>query len=82
MYEHLFSFRFFALKGYYKIEHSSLRCAGGPCWLFYMCVYVSPKLLIYPSPVFPLGNHKFIFYEFISVLCLLLDATYYRMVFV
>ena len=27
------------------------------------CVYVAPKILIYPTlPLFPLGNHKFVFY--------------------
>ena len=67
----LFSFRFSALKGYYRIEHSSLCSPVGPCWLFCMHVYVSPKLLIYPSPVFPVGDRKFIFCvcEFISAFC-------------
>ena len=33
-------------------------------------VYANPKLLIDPSPTFPFGSHKFVFYvcEFISVL--------------
>ena len=31
-------------------------------YLFYMCVYVNPTLLISPShPCFPFGNHKFVF---------------------
>ena len=24
---------------------------------------MNPKLLIYPSPPFPFGNHKFVFYD-------------------
>ena len=52
--------------GYYRI------LSRGPCaikevlvdYLFYIyqCVFVNPKLLVYPStPCFPFGNHKFVF---------------------
>ena len=52
-----------------NIDYSSLWYTVGPCWLLSIlctvCVYINPKLLIYPSPFpspFPFGNHKFVFY--------------------
>ena len=45
----------FPLRLSQNIEHHSL-CYAVDCCLFYivLCVYVNPKLLIYPSPLFPL----------------------------
>jgi len=34
---------------------------------FTQCVSVNSKLLIYPSPLFPIDNHKFLFYVYDSV---------------
>ena len=31
-------------------------------FIYSSCVSVNPKLLIYPSPTFPIDNHKFVFY--------------------
>ena len=31
-------------------------------FIYSSCVSVNPKLLIYPSPTFPLDSHKFVFY--------------------
>ena len=51
------------------IDYSSLCYTVGPCCLFYVqwCVSVNPKLLIYPSPRFSFGSHKFVFYVCESV---------------
>ena len=47
-----------------NIEYSSLCYTVGPCWLsiLYIVMYVNHQILIYPSPSFHLGNHKFVFY--------------------
>ena len=48
-----------------NINYRSLCYIVGPCWLsiLYVVVHcVNPKLLIYPSPPSPFGNHKVIFY--------------------
>ena len=67
LYIYIFPFRFFSLIGYYKIL-SIVPCAiqwvlVGYLFFIKYCVYVNPKLLIYPSPPppFPFGNHKFVF---------------------
>ena len=58
-----------------NIEYSFLRYAVGPCCFSILCkvvyIYINPKLLIYLSPAFPIGNNsKFILYVYgcISVL--------------
>ena len=45
-------------------EYSSLCYTVGPCLSisYVVCVYVNSKLLILPSPLSPLVNHKFVFY--------------------
>ena len=54
-----------------NIDYSSLFYTVEPCWLSFLyivvCVYVNPKLLICPSPHFPFGNHKFVFYVYGSI---------------
>ena len=84
----------FPYRSLQDIEYSSLCYTVGPCWFSYVwyCVCVNPKLLIYLSPLFPFGNHKFVFYIYgsISVLYIslfvsfFLDSTYerYHMIFV
>ena len=53
------------------IEYSFLCYTVGLCFLSVLAWFVSvnPKLLMYPSPVFPFGHHKFVFYvsETVSV---------------
>ena len=53
-------FRLFSITIYYKVLKIVLALDA---YLFYIqqCVYVNPKLLIYPSPPFPFGNHSFVF---------------------
>ena len=48
-----------------NIEYSSLCYTVDPRSLSILCmwcVYANPNFLIYPSPPFPFGNHKFVFY--------------------
>ena len=87
MYSHGILFRIFSFIGYYKTQCTVL-CALQQAlvdYLFYIqqCVYVNPKLLIYPSPLFPFGNHKFVFcvHESVSLLfiyIIFLNSTYNR----
>ena len=74
LYIYIFFFRSFSIIGYYKILNI-VPCAIQQVlvvYLFYVqqCVSVNPKLLNYPPPCFPFGNHKFVFnvYESVSVL--------------
>ena len=48
--------------------------------LYTVYVYVHTKFLIYPSPLFPFGNHKFVFYvyESISVLHIYSFVLFFR----
>ena len=64
----IYFFTFFFLIGYYKIL-SVVPCAMqyvlvGNLLIFYIlyCVYDNLQILIYSSPPFPFGNHKFVFY--------------------
>ena len=67
LYIHIYPlfFRFYSHIGHYRVL-SRVPCAVQQIlisYLFYIqqCVYVSPNLPIYPSPLFPPGKHKFIF---------------------
>ena len=62
-------FRLFFRIGYHEIL-SSVPCPCGCLFYKEECVSTYPKLLLYPSPTFPFGNHKFVFYvcQSISVL--------------
>ena len=61
-------------------------CSNRSLLIYFICSseFANPKLLIYLSPPFPSGNHKFVFYvcEFVSVLLIcsfvsfFLDSTY------
>ena len=47
----------------YWVQFPVLHCRSLLIICFiYSSVYINPKLLIYPSPPFPFGNHKFDFY--------------------
>ena len=65
--------------GYYRIL-SSLCHTVGPCWLsiyIQWCVYVNPKLLIYPPPQHvPFGNRKFVF-----KICVQFDILFFPCIF-
>ena len=66
IYIYSFFFRFFSHIGYHRIL-SRVPCVIQQVLIGYLsyiqqCVYVNPKLPIYPSPQsFPFGNHKVIF---------------------
>ena len=67
-------FQIFTIIGYYKILNI-VPCAMQKVlvvYLFYIqqCVYVNPKHPFYPSPSFPFGNHKFVFYVCESIVFL------------
>ena len=49
------------------LQHYSSKASILWCSKIKWCLYVNPKLLIYPSPLFPLSNHKFVFYAYDSV---------------
>ena len=60
IYMYVYLYILFQLLFYYRLlqdtEYSSLCYTVGPC-----CLSINPKLLIYPSPASPFGNHKFVF---------------------
>ena len=63
LYIHMYFFQIlFPYRLLQNIEYSSLCCIVGLCWLSILyvvvCIYVNPKLLIYPPPPFPFGNHN------------------------
>ena len=66
---YIFSLRFFSILGYYKIL-SIVPCVIQQVLVVYLfciqqCVYVNPKLLIYPSPLSPLViSHCVYIYHF------------------
>ena len=37
-------------------------------WATVICIYVNLKILIYPAPSFPFGDHKVAFYVCVSIL--------------
>ena len=43
------------------LRHHGLKASVLWCSAF-LCLYINPNFPIYPSPLFPIGNHMFIFY--------------------
>ena len=68
-YRYISPFFLFYYRLLQDIEYSSLCHIGGWCYVFKYSS-VNPKLLIYPSSLFPpTGNHKLLFYICESLFC-------------